>query len=122
MIDHVGLTISNFARSKKFYTAALGPLGYRAGFTDEKAGVLGLFGRDGTSLWLTRGKPRDKLHIAIRVSGRPLVRKFYTAALKAGGRDNGAPGPRPQYTPTYYAAFVRDPDGHNVEAMCLKRK
>jgi catechol 2,3-dioxygenase-like lactoylglutathione lyase family enzyme len=121
MIDHVGLTVSNFNRARKFYTAALGPLGYRAGFTDEKAGVLGMFGKDGSSLWLSRGNPRDKVHIAIRVAGRPVVRKFYATALKAGGRDNGAPGPRPQYTPTYYAAFVRDPDGHNVEAVCLKK-
>ncbi len=121
MIDHVGLSISNFARSRKFYTAALRPLGYRAGYTDSKAGVMGFFGKDGTSLWLSAGKPKDKLHIALRVSNRPLVRKFYGAALKAGGRDNGAPGLRPQYTPTYYAAFVRDPDGHNVEAVCLKK-
>ncbi len=121
MIDHVGLSIANFARSKKFYAAALRPLGYRAGYTDQKAGVVGFFGNDGTSLWLSRGKPKDKVHIALRVSSRPLVRKFYAAALNAGGRDNGAPGPRPQYTPTYYAAFIRDPDGHNIEAVCLKK-
>ncbi len=122
MIDHVGLSVSNFSKSKKFYDAVLAPLGYSAGFTDEKAGVAGFFGKDGTSLWVSRGKPKDKQHLALKVSSRALVGKFHQIALKAGGRDNGKPGLRPQYTPTYYAAFVLDPDGHNVEAVCHAKK
>jgi catechol 2,3-dioxygenase-like lactoylglutathione lyase family enzyme len=122
MIDHVGLSVSNFGKSKKFYDSILPSLGYRAGFTDEKAGVAGFFGKDGTSLWVSKGKPKEKVHLAIRVSNRATVKKFYETALKAGGRDNGEPGPRPQYTPTYYAAFVLDPDGHNVEAVCHAKK
>ncbi len=122
MIDHVGLKVSNFNKSRSFYAAALSPLGYSQGFVDAKMGVAGFFAKDGASLWLSRGKARDKLHFAIRVTGRPLVKKFYDAALKAGGRDNGKPGPRPQYTPTYYGAFVLDPDGHNVEAVCHSKR
>jgi|HubBroStandDraft_1064217.scaffolds.fasta_scaffold14802_3 catechol 2,3-dioxygenase-like lactoylglutathione lyase family enzyme len=122
MIEHVVITISNFAKSKKFYDAALAPAGYRAGFVDKDAGVVGYVGKDGTGVWLTPGKPQTAQHVALGVATRGGVKKFYDAALKAGGRDNGAPGPRPQYTPDYYAAFVYDPDGHNIEAVTHNKR
>lgn len=121
MIDHIGVTVSDFAKSRSFYEAALKPLGYNAGFTDEKAGVIGFFGRDKTSIWVSKGKPKNKSHIAIRSSDRDKVKKFHKAALKAAGVDNGKPGIRPQYGKTYYAAFVLDPDGHNLEAVCYAK-
>lgn len=122
MIDHVGLTVSNFDKSKSFYDAALKTLGYNPGFVDAKSGVVGYFSKDGSSVWVTKGKPGAKVHVALKTANRATVRKFYDVAMKAGGRDNGGPGPRPQYTPAYYGAFVLDPDGHNIEAVCHSKK
>ena len=124
MIDHTGLKVSDIARSKAFYRAALAPIGYQllmelpAAVTgsDEVAG----FGvPPKPDFWLAGGEAnRPPLHVAFRVSERALGDAFYRAALAAGGRDNGAPGPRPHYHADYYGAFVLDFDGHNVEVVC----
>ena len=130
MIDHTGVVVSDFPKSKAFYTAALGAIGLAVlkEFSTSVTGntdVAG-YGAPGTAslglspeFWLARGEPGTiPVHVAFRVSSRALVDAFYNAAITAGGRDNGAPGLRPQYHPNYYGAFVLDPDGHNIEAVC----
>ena len=124
MIDHTGVTVSDLAKSVAFYRCALRPLGYQLLLefpaavtgTDEVAG----FGvPPKPDFWIAAGTPnRPPIHVAFRVSERALVDAFYQAALEAGGRDNGAPGPRPHYHEHYYGAFVLDPDGHNIEVVC----
>ena len=124
MIDHTGLTVSNYAKSKEFYTKALSPIGYKLimevpkEYTQGK-GVAGFGEPPKPDFWIHEATPnKPPIHIAVRVSTRALVDKFYAAAMAAGGRDNGGPGPRPHYHPNYYGAFVFDPDGHNIEAVC----
>jgi catechol 2,3-dioxygenase-like lactoylglutathione lyase family enzyme len=122
MLDHIGIKTANYPLAKAFYDAALAPLG--AGMMMqvplEHTGGLHVvgFGRDFPSFWLSEGKPGAGLHIAFGARSRAEVDGFYQAALAAGGRDNGAPGLRPQYHAAYYGAFVLDPDGNNVEAVC----
>ena len=124
MIDHIGLSVSDFARSKAFYQAALEPIGYRMlmELTAEQTGGFegaGFGVPPKPDFWIGQGKPNDPpIHVAFRVASRALVDKFYAAAMAAGGRDNGGPGVRPHYHPNYYGAFVLDPDGHNIEAVC----
>jgi catechol 2,3-dioxygenase-like lactoylglutathione lyase family enzyme len=124
MIDHTGVNASNFAASKAFYTQALAPIGYQvlAEFPASVTGgvdVMGLGEPPKPDFWVISGKPNvPPVHVAFRVSTRALVDAFYTAALAAGGRDNGPPDIRAHYHPNYYGAFVLDPDGHNVEAVC----
>jgi catechol 2,3-dioxygenase-like lactoylglutathione lyase family enzyme len=124
MIDHTGVTVSDFVRSKAFYEAALRPIGY-ALLLEFPAAVTGHsdvagFGEPPKpDFWINLGTPnRPALHVAFRVNRRALVDAFYRAALAAGGRDNGAPGLRPHYHQDYYGAFVLDPDGHNIEVVC----
>ena len=123
MIDHLGLAVSDFAKSKEWYAKALAPIGYKVmmEFPAEQAGgqpVAGL-GDTKPDLWLAGGGPtQPHTHIALAVKSRSLVDAFYKAALAAGGRDNGPPGIRAHYHPDYYGAFVLDPDGHNVEVVC----
>jgi len=120
MFDHVGLPVSDFARSVSFYRAALEPLGYGLESHDDQARSAG-FGRPGApQLWLGAGRTGAALHLAFQAKDRASVQRFHAAALAAGGKDNGKPGPRPSYGETYYAAFVLDPDGYNVEAVCLR--
>ena len=120
MFDHFGLPVSDFARRVSFYRAALEPLGYGLESHDEKAKSAG-FGRSGApQLWLGPGRSGGALHLAFQAKDRASVQRFHAAALAAGGKDNGKPGPRPSYGETYYAAFVLDPDGYNVEAVCLR--
>ncbi len=124
MIDHTGLVVSDFERSKAFYRLALAPIGYQlllefpaavTGHTD----VAGFGEPPKPDFWISRGTPNQPpLHIAFRVNTRAEVDAFHRAALAAGGTDNGAPGLRPHYHPDYYGAFVHDPDGHNIEAVC----
>ena len=115
MFDHMGFNVSDFERSKAFYVAALAPLGLR--LLTEGDGWATLGGPSGR-LWIGAfGPPASPIHFAFRADTRSQVHAFYAAALTAGGRDNGPPGPRPSYGPDYYAAFVLDPDGHNVEAV-----
>ena len=125
MIDHVGFSVSNYDRAKAFYAQALAPLGYSlikevpADKTEAGFAAAG-FGADRKpDFWVAgEGKLERPVHIAIIAKDRANVDAFYRAALKAGGKDNGAPGLRPNYHPNYDAAFVLDPDGHNIEAVC----
>jgi catechol 2,3-dioxygenase-like lactoylglutathione lyase family enzyme len=124
MIDHTGLNVSNPTRSRAFYDAALAALGYRVlmeipkEHTDGKV-VLGYGVPPKPDFWIAEGAPNEpRIHIAFQAADHAQVDAFYRAAIAAGGRDNGAPGPRPHYHANYYGAFVLDPDGHNVEAVC----
>jgi catechol 2,3-dioxygenase-like lactoylglutathione lyase family enzyme len=124
VIDHAGVTVSELARSVSFYRAALAPLGYTvlAQFPAEVTGASAVAGfgvAPKADFWLGEGSPnRPHVHVAFRTQSRAVVDAFYAAALSAGGRDNGPPGPRPHYHEHYYGAFVLDPDGHNIEVVC----
>ena len=119
MIDHTGLTVSNFARAREFYTAALQPLGYGVIMEFGEAIGLGELATRKPDFWVAAGEPvKPSLHFAFRAASREIVDKFHAAALAAGGRDNGRPGPRPHYHENYYGAFVLDFDGNNIEAVC----
>jgi catechol 2,3-dioxygenase-like lactoylglutathione lyase family enzyme len=123
MIDHVGFSVSDYSRSKAFYERALKPLGYTL-VMEATAQATGMpaagFGSDGKpDSWIGgEGMLEKPLHIAIAAKDHASVDAFYRAALSAGGKDNGPPGIRSHYHPNYYAAFVLDPDGHNIEAVC----
>jgi catechol 2,3-dioxygenase-like lactoylglutathione lyase family enzyme len=125
MIDHIGFAVSDYERAKAFYAKALAPLGYvlimevPAEGNPSGSPAAG-FGSDGKpDFWIGGEGGIDKpLHVAILSKDRACVDAFYKAALAAGGRDNGAPGLRPHYHSNYYGAFVFDPDGHNIEAVC----
>src|ERR1700712_4898859 len=124
MIDHGGYNVSDFGRAKAFYTRALGAIDYRL-LLEFPAAVTGSVDVAGfgappkPDFWIAAGEPnRPPLPIAFRVTSRALVDRFHQEALAAGVRDHGAPGLRPHYHPDYYAAFVLDHDGHNVEAVC----
>lgn len=117
MIDHIGIDVSDYQRARRFYSAALTPLGYQVLMEyGETAG----FGADGKpDFWISENQAtKPTVHVAFQCNQRALVDQFYSAALEAGGRDNGPPGIREDYSPTYYAAFVFDPDGHNIEVVC----
>jgi catechol 2,3-dioxygenase-like lactoylglutathione lyase family enzyme len=116
MIDHLSVPVSDFERSLAFYKAALAPLGYEV--LMQFPGVAGLGVKPKPDLWIGQKQVGHVVHVAIRTDKRSVVDAFYAAAIAAGGKDNGAPGVRPQYHPSYYGAFVLDPDGHNVEAVC----
>jgi catechol 2,3-dioxygenase-like lactoylglutathione lyase family enzyme len=124
MLDHVGFAVSDFSRAKAFYEAALRPLGLSlvVEVTAEETGADAHagFGAAGKPFfWIGTGdRPKGGTHVAFAAATRAEVDAFFRAALEAGGRDNGPPGPRPHYHPNYYAAFVLDPDGDNVEAVC----
>jgi len=117
MLDHIGIEVSDLDRSKAFYAAALAPLGYSLAHAFEGGAGFGS-GEGIPDFWIAAGAPKTGTHVAFTVQTRDAVHTFHEAGLAAGGTDNGAPGPRPQYTPTYYAAYVHDPDGHNIEAVC----
>ena len=123
MIDHISLRVSDFQKSLSFYKAALEPLGYALVFSNDQEQYAGFAGPDRERIWIghREGASHGYAHIAVLAKDRATVRKFYEAAMKAGGRDNGGAGPRPQYSPTYYGAFVLDPDGHNIEAVCFAK-
>jgi len=123
MLDHAGFPVSDYARSKAFYLQALAPLGYVLVMEvqqDENDSPAAGFGTGGKpDFWIGgEGGLQRPIHIAIAAQDRAAVDAFYRAAIAAGGKDNGAPGLRPHYHPNYYAAFVLDPDGHNIEAVC----
>lgn len=135
MIDHINLRVSDYERSKKFYLAALAPLGYKLAMESiSDAGFSKGFIPD---FWIKEGKPKlfevatepaenvrgcggPAIHVAFAGDNREMVDAFYHAAIAAGGRDNGAARLRPEYHPNYYGAFVIDPDGYNIEAVCHK--
>jgi catechol 2,3-dioxygenase-like lactoylglutathione lyase family enzyme len=117
MLDHIALRVSDAARSKRFYQEALAPLGYTLMLDHDISGAG--FGRDGKpDFWIQSGDPSGPIHVAFSSADRATVDKFHAAAINAGARDNGAPAPRPEYHPNYYGAFVVDPDGNNIEAVC----
>ncbi|MGO4510076.1 VOC family protein [Bradyrhizobium sp. 2TAF36] len=124
MIDHLGFSVSDYERAKAFYAKALAPLDYSLimEVTAEQTGHAAAagFGDNGKpDLWFgAEGAMNKPVHIAILAKDRATVDAFYKAAIAAGGRDNGAPGIRPHYHANYYGAFVLDPDGHNIEAVC----
>jgi len=117
MIDHVVVRVKDLKKGRRFYEAALQPLGYRV--LKEFPGFVGLGMGDKVDAWIgqddavTRG-----VHLAFVSRDRRTVDAFHAAALKAGGKDHGAPGPRTHYHPDYYGAFVLDPEGNNIEAVC----
>jgi catechol 2,3-dioxygenase-like lactoylglutathione lyase family enzyme len=115
-LDHIGFTVADFPKSKAFYLAVLAPLGMRVVSEGEGWVLLGTDGR--AELWLGGGTAPAPIHLAFKARTRQAVQEFHAAALAAGGRDNGAPGIRGHYHPNYYGAFVLDPDGHNIEAVC----
>jgi catechol 2,3-dioxygenase-like lactoylglutathione lyase family enzyme len=124
MLDHLGITVLDFERSVAFCKKALAPLSITVikelTAADTGANAHVGFGCEGKPFfWISdAAQPRGILHIAFRAANRSAVEAFYRAALAAGGRDNGPPGPRKHYHPDYFGAFVLDPDGNNVEAVC----
>jgi catechol 2,3-dioxygenase-like lactoylglutathione lyase family enzyme len=123
MFDHVSIGVTDIARTRKFYDAALKPLGYTLLSDGENS--LG-YGGKGVGLWISKSanpvKPdmESGLHFCFAAQDRKAVDAFHAAALKAGGKDNGKPGVRADYGPNYYAAFAVDPDGYRIEAYCGK--
>ena len=117
MFDHMGFAVADFGKSRAFYEKALGALGI--GVVMQGEDYIG-FGRDGgPQFWIGIGEaPTTRMHIAFAAKDRAAVSAFYNAAIAAGGKDNGPSGLRPQYHPNYYGAFVIDPNGHNIEAVC----
>ncbi len=121
MLNHVSIGVADIARARDFYDAALAPLGYRC--LDHGEAHLG-YGAETVALWLLKeegvssGDTRPGLHLCFEAPDRPAVAAFHEAALARGGRDNGAPGLRPDYGANYFAAFAIDPDGYRIEACC----
>jgi catechol 2,3-dioxygenase-like lactoylglutathione lyase family enzyme len=117
MIDHVTANVSDFDRAKDFYARALAPLGYS--LQAEFPGAAGFGSPEGVpDFWIGSSDERGATHVAFSANARASVDAFYEAAISAGGKDNGAPGVRPHYHESYYAAFVHDADGNNIEAVC----
>ena len=123
MLDHVSIGVRDIAAARRFYDAALGPLGYDRQYSG--ADSLG-YGREGIAFWVSAAEhpvpadPASGLHFCFAAPNRAAVDAFHAAALASGGGDNGKPGLRTDYSPTYYAAFVTDPDGYRLEAYCGK--
>ncbi len=117
-LDHVNLFVADVPRSREFYVALLEPFGYSL-IRDYAEVAAGLGGSNYAVLALVRSEhPVQPIHLAFRLSSRKQVDAFHSAALSLGARDNGAPGLRSHYHESYYAAFILDPDGHNLEAVC----
>jgi catechol 2,3-dioxygenase-like lactoylglutathione lyase family enzyme len=120
MYDHIGLQVKDLDASVRFYKAALAPLGHRLCSQDESGAGLGP--PDAPALWLypAGNAAHPAVHVALHAADRKAVDRFHAAGVEAGGRDNGRPGLRRDYGPHYYAAFLLDPDGNNIEAVCLR--
>jgi catechol 2,3-dioxygenase-like lactoylglutathione lyase family enzyme len=117
MIDHVSVRVSDFSRLLAFYREALAPIGYEV--IMEYPGAVGLGAEGKPDLWLMQtDQPLNPTHLALGTAARAPIDAFYAAGLAAGGTDNGPPGLRLDYHPTYYAAYVRDPEGNNIEVVC----
>lgn len=117
MLDHIIISVQDFAASKAFYEKSLEPLGYRVLWEADQGVAFGILEKP--DFFLRAGdKTTPTVHVAFMSRDRAAVDAFYEAAIGAGGTDNGAPGLRPDYHPNYYGAFVLDPDGHNIEAVC----
>jgi catechol 2,3-dioxygenase-like lactoylglutathione lyase family enzyme len=118
MYDHIGLKVKDLGASVRFYESALAPLGHVVCARGE--GWVGIGPADAPALWLYQSQSSGSgVHVALRTRRRAAVDQFYAAGIKAGGRDHGAPGVRSDYSPNYYAAFLLDPDGNNIEAVCM---
>ena len=117
MYDHIELKVKDLGKAAAFYDAVLQPLGAKRCYED--ANMKGYGTTKVPALYLAKGAGKG-IHFAFRAPSRAAVDRFHEAGLKAGGKDNGKPGIRADYAPTYYAAFLTDPDGNNVEAVCLK--
>jgi len=121
MFDHVSIGVRDIARAKRFYDAALAPLGYTC-LSDSPTSVG--YGAGEVALWISPTEspvppdPNSGLHFCFLAANEPAVQAFHAAALRAGGQDNGGPGIRREYSPGYYAAFAIDPDGYRIEAFC----
>jgi catechol 2,3-dioxygenase-like lactoylglutathione lyase family enzyme len=118
VIDHIGVGVRDYEESVAFYTRALAPLGLELvaeAQTDNRAAGFGYMGRD--DFWIHEGRPAGRSHIAFEAQNPEQVDAFHAAALEAGGRDNGPPGVRTEYSLTYYAAYILDPNGNNIEAV-----
>ena len=116
-VAHVAVNVSDWDRAKRFYEPVLGLLGYRLVYEEE--GALAYFADAvGLDFGIGRREPVGGAHVAFECGDRAVVDGFHAAGLEAGGRDNGSPGVRPQYEANYYAAYVLDPDGNNIEAVC----
>jgi catechol 2,3-dioxygenase-like lactoylglutathione lyase family enzyme len=118
MYDHIGLKVKDVEASARFYKAAAAALGLELCSRDDSSASFGPRGEP--ALYLSKGAPGPGVHVALRALDRAAVDRFHADGLKAGGRDNGRPGLRTDYAPTYYAAFLLDPDGNNVEAVCTR--
>lgn len=135
MLDHIGLVVRDYGKSRSFYDKALGPLGVRRikELVPGEGGYAGTmrwvaFGREQPELWIGEGMPafwteghtpgKTPMHLALRAADRSAVDAFHREAVKSGGRDLGAPGLRPHYHAHYYAAYISDPDGNNLEVVC----
>jgi len=118
MYDHIGLKVRNLDASVKFYAAALAPLGYVMSSRDASGAGFWPKGEPALWLYLHKAPAGSGAHIAFRAPDHAAIRKFHAEGMKAGGRDNGGAGPRADYSPSYFAAFLIDPDGNNVEAVC----
>ena len=116
MLAHVAVNVTDFEVAKRFYLGALEPLGYRVVY-EEPGALAYLADAHGLDFGIGRRGPVGGAHVAFHCGDRALVDAFYEAALAAGGTDNGPPGLRSQYAPDYYAAYVHDPDGNNIEAV-----
>jgi catechol 2,3-dioxygenase-like lactoylglutathione lyase family enzyme len=120
VIEHVSLRCRDVKKSRAFYERALAPLGYRV--TQVYPDAVGFMADGHTSFWVTKGRVATPSHIAFRARSRKAVQAFHRTALEAGGKDNGPPGLRRSYSPTYYAAFILDFDGHNMEAVTFVKR
>ena len=126
MIDHLGIPVKNHTAARAFYLAALAPLGIGVVMEVSKAqsgtasDLTGLGSQGKPFFWISEGTVGSSMHLAFVAESRPQVDAFYAAALKAGAKDNGGPGPRPHYHEHYYSAFVIDPNGVNLEVVCHK--
>jgi catechol 2,3-dioxygenase-like lactoylglutathione lyase family enzyme len=120
IFDHLGLHVRDLPAAVRFYEAALAPLGHVAGPTDGEMASFGATGAPALWLYRSNGLAATGVHLAFAARDRASVERFHAAGIVAGGRDNGAPGLRADYGPRYYAAFLLDPDGNNVEAVCLE--
>ena len=118
MYDHIGIKVGNLDAAVRFYTAALAPLGFVLCAKDANGAGFGPASKPALWLYLHNGHKNTGSHIAFRAPSHEAIKKFHAEGLKAGGRDNGEAGHRYDYSPTYYAAFLLDPDGNNVEAVC----
>lgn len=118
--DHIGLKVADLAASTRFYEAALGALGHVVGSRDDAYAGIGPEGAPALWLYASKSGRGPGTHVAFTAGDRAAVDRFHARGLAAGGRDNGAPGLRADYSPTYYAAFLIDLDGNNVEAVCLR--